>query len=84
MPSLTFVMPHWLYWAGLLVFPLVAAYLVRHGAVPAAPRARISAEQGYAVGRPSLIVVDALARGDDLELRVGGRVARAAEGVIYY
>jgi TRAP-type mannitol/chloroaromatic compound transport system permease small subunit len=29
MPSLTFVMPHWLYWAGLLVFPLIAAYLVR-------------------------------------------------------
>jgi hypothetical protein len=29
MPALTFVMPHWLYWAGLLVFPLVALYLVR-------------------------------------------------------
>lgn len=29
MPSLSFVMPHWLYWAGLLLFPLVAAYLVR-------------------------------------------------------
>lgn len=29
MPSLTFVMPHWLYWAGLLVFPLIALYLVR-------------------------------------------------------
>ena len=29
MPSLTFVMPHWLYWAGLIVFPLVALYLVR-------------------------------------------------------
>ena len=29
MPSLNFVMPHWLYWAGLIVFPLVAAYLVR-------------------------------------------------------
>ncbi|MFN8474129.1 MAG: PhzF family phenazine biosynthesis protein [Anaerolineae bacterium] len=62
----------------------LAAYLVRHGAFPATPRARISAEQGYAVGRPSLIVVDVLARGEDLELRVGGRVARAAEGVIYY
>ena len=24
MPSLTFVMPHWLYWAGLILFPLVA------------------------------------------------------------
>jgi TRAP-type mannitol/chloroaromatic compound transport system permease small subunit len=29
MPSLTFIMPHWLYWAGLVVFPLVALYLVR-------------------------------------------------------
>ena len=29
MPSLSFVMPHWLYWAGLLIFPLVATYLVR-------------------------------------------------------
>ncbi len=29
MPSLTFVMPHWLYWAGLLLFPLIATYLVR-------------------------------------------------------
>ena len=29
MPSLSFVMPHWLYWAGLLLFPLVAAILVR-------------------------------------------------------
>jgi TRAP-type mannitol/chloroaromatic compound transport system permease small subunit len=29
MPSLSFVMPHWLYWAGLLIFPLIAAYLVR-------------------------------------------------------
>jgi TRAP-type mannitol/chloroaromatic compound transport system permease small subunit len=29
MPTLTFVMPHWLYWAGLLVFPLIATWLVR-------------------------------------------------------
>ena len=29
MPSLTFIMPHWLYWAGLLIFPLIATYLVR-------------------------------------------------------
>ena len=29
MPSLTFIMPHGLYWAGLLLFPLIAAYLVR-------------------------------------------------------
>jgi TRAP-type mannitol/chloroaromatic compound transport system permease small subunit len=29
MPSLNFVMPHWLYWAGLLIFPLIATFLVR-------------------------------------------------------
>ncbi|MGE5337962.1 MAG: TRAP transporter small permease subunit [Gemmatimonadota bacterium] len=29
MPTLTFVLPHWMYWAGLLIFPLVAMYLVR-------------------------------------------------------
>jgi len=29
MPTLTFILPHWLYWAGLLLFPLIAAYLVR-------------------------------------------------------
>ena len=28
MPSLTFVLPHWLYWAVLVLFPLVAMYLV--------------------------------------------------------
>ncbi len=29
MPSIGFVLPHWLYWAGLLVFPLIAMYLSR-------------------------------------------------------
>lgn len=29
MPSIGFVLPHWLYWAGLVVFPLVAMYLSR-------------------------------------------------------
>jgi TRAP-type mannitol/chloroaromatic compound transport system permease small subunit len=27
MPSLGFVLPHWLYWSGLLLFPLIAAFL---------------------------------------------------------
>ena len=27
MPSLPFILPHWLYWSGLLLFPLVAAWL---------------------------------------------------------
>jgi TRAP-type mannitol/chloroaromatic compound transport system permease small subunit len=28
MPSLSFILPHWLYWAGLILFPFVAMYLV--------------------------------------------------------
>ncbi len=33
MPSLNFVLPHWLYWAGLLLFPLFAMVMVaRHNA----------------------------------------------------
>ncbi len=30
MPSLTFVMPHWMYWSGLLLYPLAAMFIVRH------------------------------------------------------
>ena len=29
MPSLTFVLPHWLYWSGLVILPLLAMVLVR-------------------------------------------------------
>jgi TRAP-type mannitol/chloroaromatic compound transport system permease small subunit len=36
MPTLNFILPHWMYWGTLLLFPLVAMYLVarqrRHGA----------------------------------------------------
>ncbi len=40
MPSLNFVLPHWLYWGTLLVFPLIAIYLVdrqRRRGVPKGP-----------------------------------------------
>ncbi|MEE9194650.1 MAG: TRAP transporter small permease subunit [Alphaproteobacteria bacterium] len=29
MPNLTFVLPHWLYWSGLVLFPLLSIYMVR-------------------------------------------------------
>ena len=29
MPSLTFVLPHWMYWSGLLLFPLLAMFIVK-------------------------------------------------------
>lgn len=62
----------------------LAAYLVHYGGVPDAPTVRVTAEQGYTVGRPSLVQVDVSHDGDGLRVRVGGRVARAAEGVIYF
>ena len=42
MPNLTFVLPHWLYWSGLLLFPLLALYMASR------PSAR------DALGRPTL------------------------------
>jgi len=29
LPDITFVLPHWIYWAGIFGFPLIAAYLVQ-------------------------------------------------------
>ena len=29
LPNLTFTLPHWAYWAGLLLFPIIAMYLIR-------------------------------------------------------
>ena len=29
MPHITFVLPHWLYWGGLIFVPLMAMYIVR-------------------------------------------------------
>ncbi len=29
MPGVNFVLPHWLYWSGLLIFPLIAMYLAK-------------------------------------------------------
>src|SRR3954463_13035681 len=38
MPSLNFVLPHWLYWGTLLLFPLIAIYLVVRQHKAGAPR----------------------------------------------
>jgi TRAP-type mannitol/chloroaromatic compound transport system permease small subunit len=38
-PSLTFVLPHWLYWAGLILFPLIAMWMVRRAERRPAPGA---------------------------------------------
>jgi TRAP-type mannitol/chloroaromatic compound transport system permease small subunit len=38
MPNLNFVLPHWLYWGALIVFPLVAMYLVERQRRRGAPQ----------------------------------------------
>ena len=34
MPSIDFILPHWLYWGGLIVFPLVAMVMARRRQTP--------------------------------------------------
>ena len=46
MPDLDFVLPHWLYWSGLVVFPLAAMFLVRRQR-SAGPRPPLSLAVGY-------------------------------------
>ncbi len=38
MPSVDFVLPHWLYWSGLVIFPLVAMYMARRPQPPRGSR----------------------------------------------
>ena len=38
MPSLPFVLPHWLYWATLVVFPLVAIFFVARQETSGSPK----------------------------------------------
>lgn len=46
MPELNFILPHWLYWGGLIVFPLLAFYIHRKtvGKKPSSP---VSLSLGY-------------------------------------
>ncbi len=47
LPALTFVMPHWLYWVGLIVFPLIAIHLVRRAETATGRQDRVSASIAY-------------------------------------
>lgn len=38
MPTLNFILPHWMYWGGLLLFPLAAMFLVSRQTRRGAPR----------------------------------------------
>ena len=47
MPELSFVMPHWLYWSGLVLFPLVAWFIVRRTRARSGSTQPLSLTVGY-------------------------------------
>ena len=46
MPDLTFILPHWLYWSGLVLFPLAAFFIVRRTGMSSEAKA-VSLPVGY-------------------------------------
>lgn len=59
----------------------LGAYLVRHGVVTAAATARIRSEQGFEMGRPSMIDIEInVAAGEIVTVRVGGRCVAMGGG----
>jgi trans-2,3-dihydro-3-hydroxyanthranilate isomerase len=62
----------------------LGAYLVRHRVITVEPITRMRCEQGYEIGRPSLVHVTIETTGDELRIRVGGRVMRSVDGHIFF
>lgn len=59
----------------------LAAYLLRHRYFPG-DRVDIRVEQGYEIGRPSLLFLKAQRRGERAEIQVGGHVVPTLRGVL--
>lgn len=59
----------------------IAGYMVEHGYF-AADKIAIRAEQGYQIGRPSLLHLEAERVGNEIDIRVGGRVEMVAQGTM--
>ena len=57
----------------------IAAYLLKHGG-GAGGRVSFRAEQGYQIGRPSLLHSEAYHDGGEIVIRVGGQVEMVAQG----
>ena len=47
MPNVTFVLPHWLYWSGLVLFPLLAMFLLKRRGKTGAAHESVSYGIGY-------------------------------------
>ena len=59
----------------------LAAYLVKHRYFGSA-RVNVRVEQGHEIGRPSLLLLKAEAKGEEIEVSVGGRVFLVARGTL--
>jgi len=59
----------------------LAAYLLRHSYF-SGDRVDVRVEQGYEIGRPSLLYVRAQRRGDQADIHVGGHVVPTLSGVL--
>ena len=57
----------------------IAGYLVKHGAL-GGDKIAIRSEQGYQIGRPSLLYLEAQQVDDEIVISVGGRVELVAQG----
>ena len=57
----------------------IAAYLIKHNYFDT-DKISIRSEQGYQIGRPSLLHLEAEQTGDDILIRVGGQVEMVAQG----
>jgi len=57
----------------------LAAYLVKHRHF-GKPKVNVQVEQGYEIGRPSLLLLKAEDKAGKIDVHVGGRVAMVAEG----
>lgn len=59
----------------------IAGYMVEHGYF-GADKIMIRSEQGYQIGRPSLLHLEAERVGNEIDIRVGGRVEMVAQGTM--
>ena len=57
----------------------IAAYIVQHGYM-SKDRIALRAEQGYQIGRPSLLHLEAYREADEFVIRVGGQCEMVAKG----
>lgn len=62
----------------------LAAFLLHHNLLGGRPPHRLRCEQGYEMGRPSLVEVEVDPAPGGPAIRVGGNVVRSLEGTVFY